>query len=67
MRWLLAERHRNKRSGVPAAGFRRFSAEDLADFGQEMFQGIAPAGNNYSGAALFRGTMDGNRDDLDAD
>ena len=42
---------------MPAAGFRRFSAEDLADFGQEMFQGLI----NY------HETQDGNRDDLDAD
>ena len=60
LRWLLAERRRNKRSGVPAAGFRRFSAEDLAEFGQEMFQGIAPAGNNFNGAAMFRGAIDNN-------
>ena len=40
LRWLLAERRRNKRSGVPAAGFRRFSAEDLAEFGREIFNDI---------------------------
>ena len=40
LRWLLAERRRHKRSGVAAAGYRRYSAEDLAEFGREIFNDI---------------------------